>query len=427
MPTQPALPLKPYELLIKILIWLFVLFVTLQLWEMNYPAADYRLTYSVPHLALVTVLFLLHLTACCWKIYAPGHGGRALLLQSLSLLLLLFLFPNGIVILLGVLWVAQLSETQRSDVQRSDAQRSDVQLSARAPLGWSLLFASLLPLGYFLQLPAEHAWFNVMLFALLNYFAIYVQQRMLAERQAKHAYAGLLRELHATQHLLGSTIQRQERLRIARDLHDVLGHHLTALSLQLEVAVELNGGTASITALAKPLQKARTIAGNLLQQVRQTVSVSRNDSPLDLRGALTELLVDLAPLHVQLHVAADLQLSDPRLAELMLRLTQEAITNVLKHSQATRCQVQLLKQAGQYQLSIRDNGPLRRPWVAGNGLTGMMERVQAVGGRIEFGYRQPDTDTDTDTAGGCLLVSIPELAAAPAPAFAWLPAAGQEQ
>lgn len=369
-----VLQLKRYELMIKLITWLFVYVVTLHLWETNHPDADYRLACSLPNLAFVSGLFLLNITVCCWKTYAPLHGERLLLLQTLSLLLLLFLFPNGIVIFLAIMLFAQLTEY------------------VRTPL--CFLFASLLPVGYFWQLPAEDAWFHVILFCLLNYFAMYVFKRMIAERKAKDDYAQLLRELNATQQLLSSTIKREERIRIARDLHDLLGHHLTALSLQLEVAVQLND-----SATGAPVKKARAIAENLMQHVRDAVSTMRSDNQLDITAALSSLVANIEHVNVQLSIAPDLKLSNTRLAELILRLTQEAITNILKHSKGTQCSVQLLKQQGQHVLTIRDNGPLRSAWVAGNGLKGMAERVHAMDGSIRFG---------ADGSGGWLVATIPE-------------------
>lgn len=365
---------KLFELVISLGTWLFVLLVTLHLWETDDPAADYRLLFSLNNLALVSTLFLLNITAALWRLFSQRLLTGLMLLETLSLLLLLFLFPNGIVIFLGIMLVAQLNDYVHTFL--------------------CFLFASLLPVGYFFQLPAEHAWFNVILFCLLNYFAMYVFNRLIAERKSKNEHAQLLRELKATQSLLSSTSKRDERQRIARDLHDLLGHHLTALSLQLEIAAQL-----SRTETVPSIQKAQNIAENLLNNVREAVSTIRSNNPLDITAALSSLIMDNEYLDIQLNIAADLNISNTRLAELILRVTQEAITNILKHSQATHCQIQLEKQGDKIILKIQDNGKPQLNVLPGNGLTGMAERVEAMDGHLN--YR-------ADTSGFSLTALIPE-------------------
>lgn len=142
---------KSLELVISLGIWLFVLLVTLHLWENTYPGADYRLVFSKKNLALIVAVFLINITAKSMSLYFLNSHTILIMIEALSLLLLLFLFPNGIIILIGIMLVAQLNN--------------------HIHIFFCFISASLLPTFYFFQLPAEHAWFNVALFCLLNYFA----------------------------------------------------------------------------------------------------------------------------------------------------------------------------------------------------------------------------------------------------------------
>lgn len=217
---------------------------------------------------------------------------------------------------------------------------------------------------------------------------------MIAEQKAKNKHALLVRELKATQSLLSSTSKRDERQRISRDLHDLLGHHLTALSLQLEIASQL-----SHTEIAAPIRKARNIADNLLNSVREAVSTIRSHHALDIKSALTSLTMENEYLDIKLNISTDLNISNTRLAELILRVVQEAITNILKHSRATHCQIQLEKNGEKIMLSVQDNGQPQPNFLPGHGLIGMKERIEAMDGELSY---------QADRSGFRITAVIPE-------------------
>src|SRR5204863_1503702 len=97
-------------------------------------------------------------------------------------------------------------------------------------------------------------------------------------------------ELHATRALLVEDSRVAERLRISRDLHDTLGHHLTALSLQLEVASRLASGPA-----AERVTEAHAITRLLLGDVRDVVSRLRESSHFDVAAAIRTLAAPASP------------------------------------------------------------------------------------------------------------------------------------
>src|SRR5258705_2180852 len=126
------------------------------------------------------------------------------------------------------------------------------------------------------------------------------------ERTAREQLARANAELHATRALLAEDSRVAERLRISRDLHDMLGHHLTALSLQLEVASRLASGPAS-----ERVAEAHAITRLLLSDVRDVVSRLRESSRFDLASAIRGLADAATQLHVHVDVADDATIEDP--------------------------------------------------------------------------------------------------------------------
>lgn len=172
----------------------------------------------------------------------------------------------------------------------------------------------------------------------------------------------------------------EERLRISRELHDRLGHHLAALNLNLEVALRAQSAAA--------LSAARELGKSLLQEVRATVAELREpEERLDLCGALRTLAEDLPGLAVHVDAPDALHLRDPQPALALLRCAQEAVTNVVAHAHAQNLWIELRQHDGVLALSARDDGRGAAEVCAGNGLRGMRERVESLGGslRIETG------------------------------------------
>lgn len=129
------------------------------------------------------------------------------------------------------------------------------------------------------------------------------------------------------------------------------------------------------------------------------MSTIRSNNSLDIITTLSSLILDSEHLDIELSIAPDLNISNTRLAELILRVVQEAITNILKHSQATHCQIQLEKQGDKIMLRVQDNGKPQQTFLPGNGLTGMAERVESMDGHLNY---------HADTSGFRLTATIPE-------------------
>lgn len=200
------------------------------------------------------------------------------------------------------------------------------------------------------------------------------------QAEAREEQRKLNAELRATRALLAESSRIAERMRIARELHDLVGHHLTALSLELEVTRHLVDARAS-----KHVEVAQSTAKQLLSDVRTVVSELRQDDEVDLSTALRELADGVPGLQVKLELPRRFTLDDPRRAEVVLRCVQEIITNVVRHARARHLWLRFeLSPQGELLLEARDDGRGSDQVEAGNGLNGMRERLAEFGGRLKI-------------------------------------------
>lgn len=187
--------------------------------------------------------------------------------------------------------------------------------------------------------------------------------------------------------------QEAERERIARDLHDLLGHTLTVITVKLDLARRLLSYNSDRA--RNEIVEAEQTARNALAEVREAVSGFRAEG-LDaeisrarqsLFSADVKLTTTLAPVH----------LSPSRTHVLCLAL-REAITNIVRHAHATACNITLLEKDCNIHFTIEDNGqggPIRE----GNGLHGMRERIESIGGAVML--------AGLETGGTMLEITLP--------------------
>ena len=221
------------------------------------------------------------------------------------------------------------------------------------------------------------------------------------QAEAREEQRRLNAELRATRALLGESVRVNERTRISRELHDLLGHHLTALSLNLEVAGHLSEGRAK-----EHVQQAHTLARLLLTDVREVVSQLREDGAIDLSTALLPLAENVPSLDIHMDIEAPLTVDDPERAHVMLRCTQEIITNAVRHAGAHNLWICARREKECITMSARDDGRGADNFVSGNGLRGMRERLMQHGGNLKIETRPEE--------GFCLYLTLPASAAAAA-------------
>ena len=243
---------------------------------------------------------------------------------------------------------------------------------------------AVLPIYYgVFRMPLFEALMQSLLYAGFSLF-IYVTSLVARQQaQARDEQRRLNAELRATRALLAESARVNERTRISRELHDLLGHHLTALSLNLEVASHLTEGRAQ-----EHVRQAHTLARLLLTDVREAVSQLRDASGgIDLAAALRPLADHVPALDIELEVQSPLAVDDPERAHVMLRCTQEIITNAVRHAQARRLRIRVWRQADALMLEASDDGQGAEALVPGNGLRGMRERIVQCGGSLDIQTR----------------------------------------
>ena len=212
--------------------------------------------------------------------------------------------------------------------------------------------------------------------------AYVARQQALARDERRRLNA----ELRATRALLAESARVNERTRISRELHDLLGHHLTALSLNLEVASHMTEGRAQ-----EHVRQAHTLARLLLTDVREAVSQLRDASGgIDLAAALRPLADHVPALDIALEVESPLAIDDPERAHVVLRCTQEIITNAVRHANARQLRIRVWREAGAIVLEAHDDGQGADGLVPGNGLRGMRERIRQCGGTLDIQTRRGD-------------------------------------
>lgn len=206
-------------------------------------------------------------------------------------------------------------------------------------------------------------------------------QAMLAERLSAE-------QLHDEQ------LRYSERLVIARELHDLMGHHLAALNLQLQLGEALAARGDAEQALPA-LGKARDVAQRLLADVRAAVSAQRDQSRINLRNALQALAAGIESPRIVLDLEpAAVQDLGPRAAHALLRCVQEAVTNSVRHARAHKIEVELRllrdeTDGESLRVRVADDGEGALRFEPGNGLLGMRERLEELGGSLQVLRHQP--------------------------------------
>lgn len=218
---------------------------------------------------------------------------------------------------------------------------------------------------------------GAMLYLVLQAAAYLSLLAMLREGEARLRLSEANVRLRAAAALLAESSRTQERLRIARELHDLVGHQLTVLSLELEIASHQAKGAA-----AESVGRARAVTRGLLADVRGTVGEMRGGDRR-LGEALATVVADLPEPSVHLRVDEAAVVDEARTAALV-RCAQEVITNAIRHSHAANLWIEVADEGDALVFEARDDGVGAREVVLGNGLRGIAERIEALGGTVEF-------------------------------------------
>lgn len=196
-------------------------------------------------------------------------------------------------------------------------------------------------------------------------------------------------QLRAAREELARLAVSEERLRFARDLHDLLGHSLSLIALKSELAERLLPGTPENEKAAGELRDLQGVARGALKEVREAVSGYRRPS-LDEELAGACAMLEAAGISCRIHNGAG---ELPGETETVLTwVVREGVTNVVRHSRARRCEISLVRDGESIRAEVTDDGPgprIRRAGdgAGGSGLAGLAERVESSGGHVDAGRR----------------------------------------
>ena len=173
-----------------------------------------------------------------------------------------------------------------------------------------------------------------------------------------------------------------ERNRIAAEMHDTVGHTLTAAVLTLETAEELQDRQPQ--AAVQRLRQGKEQVRRALAELRASVRAVRAEGPLDFATALEQLLEKIrADTGLDIHSIHESQINlSPLQAGILLSAVKECATNAVRHGRASRADILIGAHQGQMRLAFTDNGVGATHWQPGSGLGIMRERVQGIGGTM---------------------------------------------
>ena len=233
---------------------------------------------------------------------------------------------------------------------------------------------------------------GITLGVVIMFLAVFAQMR-LNEQQARERTEQLMAELEKANVQLAAYATQaeelamtQERNRLAREIHDNLGHYLTIVNVQIEAAkvvMDSDPGRA-----LDAMNKAQELAQKGLTRVRESVAALR-ESPVSNRP-LGEAIASLVQetqssgIVTEFKVVGEPQALENNVALALYRAAQEGLTNVRKHARASRVDVLLDFRPGEVRLEVKDNGVGAAETMGGFGLLGVRERMQLLGGRLEI-------------------------------------------
>ncbi len=325
---------------------------------------DLQLT-AVSFFAIAVVLnFILFISN-----WSTSHRPRLIFLlwlQAALIIPLYFLIDTSFVAIFGIVWIVQAAETY------------SIKTTSWLLAGAIIVFT----ISQFYHYYGDQTFiavFSSITLGMFHLFAVITTHRANREQLLREQTAALNRELIATRELLKESSRQSERLRIARDLHDLLGHHMTALILNLEVAKHSAEGKA-----LEKVEQSLALGKLLLSDLRTAVYELREDDTINLRQSVESLIKDIPNLKIAVDFSSAPAIHNVDVAETLLRCIQEAITNVLRHSRATQCRIALVEAYNEFFLTVKDNGQTGQNLVPGNGLKGMSERVNNAGGEVSW-------------------------------------------
>ncbi|MGH7997765.1 MAG: sensor histidine kinase [Opitutaceae bacterium] len=288
----------------------------------------------------------------------------------------LLYFGTQSALLAGILWTGRLHGELALCVYPLLGATIGLLPAAAATCGSAILYGLVLAIeDHFYGLPAAERWAVGMLpgFGFVFMFTLLAVKANAARARAE---------------ALSAEVERlavvRERNRVAREIHDTLGHYLTTLHVQLQGAETIHAADPhrALTAVAQ----ARELAREALLEVRQSVEMLKaGAAPLPIEARLNALAAAAGGWGAA--VAVEILGTPRRLSaaseHALVRCAQEGLTNMRKHARAQRATVRLdYRDRDRLRLDVTDDGRGAATIASGNGLSGVRERIEALGGRV---------------------------------------------
>lgn len=340
--------------------WALVFFLTLSIMTNNE-----RLTPNIPIVSGFFIIYILGFLTITKNLLPdrPIYTYLTLIIQLICTYAVVWYVPANYLSILTIIWVAGLLHFV--------SFRTCVIIAIVVVTTWFGL------LDYRWQM--DGIWLSAALFGSFHFFAILMSHQTIVAEKATQRAERLNRELLATQNLVEQAGRQQERTRIARDLHDLVGHHLTALSINLEVAKHKSDGEAR-----KHIEQCHALSKLLLSDVREAITEIRENDQISI-DALIELWDSYIPgIEIQTEIDERISWHDVTVMQTLSFCILEAITNSLRHAKAKTIKILIKQVENKLKVIISDNGKLKEPVSPGNGLKGMQERLNAIGGKLEL-------------------------------------------
>lgn len=327
---------------------------------------------------------------------APDPIAVALLLAMAAPLVVRRRWPTGVVAMVGVLALVSFAAGYPGGPPTVPLLVALFSIAAAGHRWWTIavtvVFAGggLLFRAVFEDDPPVSIALDSALFVLVSLLgdAVHTRRQLVLETQERIRLADAERDAEAKRRVTN------ERLRIARELHDIMAHTVTTMSVQAGAALDALDHQPDQTRTA--LTGMRAASRQAMQELRATVSLLRSadddpDSPRQPTPGLAELddllqRVRETGLHLDHHVTGTPVELTPALQLTAYRVIQEGLTNVIRHSSATSATVRLTYSDTHLRVQIDDTGTgLRNDHAEGFGLRGLRERVEAIGGTTNVG------------------------------------------
>ena len=267
-------------------------------------------------------------------------------------------------------------------------------------------------LGYLNNWIWSHIYYNLFsLFTAFIFVSVFSLMVRILDIQKEHA-EGLLHQLEESNTELEEAHKRlqnytneveeltivRERTRMAREIHDTLGHYLSILTIQLETISKLQERDPARAAIE--VAEARRVASQSMQEVRNAIAALRPTSiaTLSITQAISQLGSEFEQSTPETQITLDLDTQlppiSPDLHVALYRAVQETLTNVRRHAHASKVLVRLRYENDLLELVVLDNGSSASTGKiddqhGGFGLIGLQERIELLGGQVTFGSAEP--------------------------------------